>query len=522
MKNFLKLLIILLILSLLVVGCSKNKKDLPSKLSLEDSIREILLSKDENHDFLNDDVYINHMDKLVEQLINDLDSKININYTLGNLTENNIPELVIFKEKDPSNIEDQGTLEVYNFDGMKYKLLDSISMSFDASNHEMKIGKLSPDQRGLLLNNNIGSHSRLTYGYILEEGKLKSILNDKKISLISVYAENQIIDINDDGILEFSIITVDPETEDADIKNSDKMVLWYKWDGEDSGDLIHVERENYSKKPSNKKAFNQAKYLITNDFENSLDFILKNKNKLSKYDNTILVKSYLNKLNEIGLERGIQINNLFFKYGKEQEINLVSGNRSANVENLNTLEYLNREKVLKDNKKLKKHLIDNINLGFKLNMKENVYLYLVNYDEFIKSFEGDILNEYIDYLKILKLHKNDSLIDNENISKDRLIEKILFAESFKMIYPYSEFLPEIKELYINYINLYFFGEKDNPNYHPDTKIMKKEILEEFEETAKTYEFTNFSYIINDFLNWVKGNNSVVDDELRQKLYNRLN
>lgn len=126
-------------------------------------------------------------------------------------------------------------------------------MNYDNTNYEIAIGKISEATKGILLNNSVGAHSGITYGFILEDNKLKSILNENKISLISIYTENQIKDIDNDGILEFSIFTIDPETEGKNIEDSDKMVLWYKWDGKDSGDLVKVERPAYTEEITMKK-----------------------------------------------------------------------------------------------------------------------------------------------------------------------------------------------------------------------------------------------------------------------------
>lgn len=517
MKKLLKILGLFLGLNILIIGCS-NTEALPIKLDLEDSIKEIILSKGENYDFLNDNVYIEYMEDLANKFSTDE------KYAIGHLNGNNIPELVIFNEKDSSDVDDEGSLDVYSFDGTKYALLDTINMSFDNSNYEMKIGKISENQRGILLNNNIGTHSGLTYGFVLEDGKLKSILNDKKVPLISIYTDNEIKDINNDGILNFSVITIDPETEDITIEGSDKMTLWYKWNGKDSATLIKVEREDYSKKDSNKRIFNKGKNLISNDFLNSLDFIIENKDALSKFDLSILIKDYIENIKSLSSQRGSEINDLFYKDGKDQNVNYVSGNSTTSIENLNSLEYLNREKILKDNQDIKKHLIDNINLGLKLNMSEGMYYYSVDYQKFINLFDEDILNEYMDYLQILAFNSNEPFMDDGSlmIGLDHLIERILYAESFKMIYPYSDLLPEIHEIYSNYINIFFFGDLHNPNFDQDTKIMKEKALEQFKEVASNYEFTNFAYIINDFLIWLQENNNIVDDFVREKLYNRLN
>lgn len=517
MKKFLSILGLILGVSLFITGCV-SKEALPMKLDLEDSMREIISSKGEDYDFLNDDVYMEHVENLMDELT------INDNYALGNLDGDNIPELVIFNEKDSNDVDDEGSLEVYSFNGSEYILLDKVNMGFDNDNYDIQIGKISENQRGLFLNNNIGTNAGVTYGFILENGKLKNILNDKKVSLISIFAENEIKDINNDGILNFSIVTIDPETEDISIDGSDKMTLWYKWDGKDSATLIDVERKDYSKKSSNKNIYNMGKDLISNDFSNSLPFLIENKDKLSKYDLSILIENYIKKLNDLSFHRGTEINELFSKNNTKLTISRSSENFTSNIDNLNSIEYLNREKVLKDNENIKNHLIENINLGFKLNVLEGRYYYLVDYQKFVNLFDGNILNEYMDYLKIRAFNSNEPFIIDGSlvISQDQLIERILYVESFKILYPYSKLLTEVQELYVNYINIYLFGDLHNPNFDYHTKLMKEESLEKLKEVSKNLEFTNFRYIIDDFLFWLEENNNVLDDNIKEKLYNRIN
>src|SRR5699024_4204512 len=118
-------------LSLFIIACV-SQKAMPTALNLEDSIYEIIISKGENYNFLKDKIYIEYMEKLINQLTNK-DSKAPDNYTLGNLNDDNIPELVIFNEKNPDDVKDEGSLEIYGFNGSKYILLDTINMGFDIS-----------------------------------------------------------------------------------------------------------------------------------------------------------------------------------------------------------------------------------------------------------------------------------------------------------------------------------------------------------------------------------------------------
>ena len=509
----------LLLLMIFITACA-NEKSIPITLSLEDSIKEIIISKGTNYNFLDDNAYIEHMNKLGESLIDNN----SLSYTIGNLDDDNIPELVIFKERDPDDVDDEGSLEVYKFNGEKYALIDKVSMNYDNNNYQIIIGKISEDQNGLLLNNSVGAHSGFTYGFILENGKLKNIFNDKKISLISIYTSNQIKDIDNDGILEFSIYTVDPETEDSSSAGSDKMTLWYKWNGRDSADLVKVERNNHSSEDSNKEVFDEAKALIDNNFSESLKYIDQHKNQLSKFHNTELLMKYIKILEEMSYDKGIEIENLFIKYQRDNNFDYLFKKYGLSIEKLNSLEYLNREKVLKDEEELKKHLTEHINLGYKLATSEGIYYYLVDNQKFINIFGENITNEYNDYLKILALDTNEPFMNDGSlmITMDQLAERILLVESFKMIYPYSDFLPKVNEIYNWYIQAYFFGDNHDPNFDINTFVMKENILKEFEKTIEKYEYTNFADIIQGFLKDLKENNNMVNDEIRINLNNRLN
>ncbi|HAE91925.1 MAG TPA: hypothetical protein DCG60_04670 [Tissierella sp.] len=445
-------------------------------------------------------------------------------YAIGNLDDDNIPEIAVFKERDPNNMADEGSLEIYKFNGEKYNLIDSISMNYDNTNYQIAIGKISENQNGLLLNNSVGAHSGLTYGFILENGKLKNILDENKISLISIYTNNEIKDINNDGILEFSIYTVDPETEDSSSAGSDKMTLWYKWNGKDSAELLEIERRDYSKEKSDKEIFNEAKNLIENNFNEVLKYIDEHKEKLSKYDNTEILMEYIKKLNEMSFDKGVEIENLFIKYQNKENFDYLFKKYGLSIEKLNSLEYLNREKVLKDEPELKKHLIDHILLGYKLDTSEGIYYYLIDNQKFIDIFGGNITNEYNDYLKILALDTNEPFMNDGSlmIPMDKLEERILLAESFKMVYPYSNLLPKVDEIYKWYIYTYFYGDNHNPNFDENTFIMKENIVKEFEKTIEKYEYTNFGDIVREFMANLKENNNIINDTIREKLNDRLN
>ncbi len=520
-KSF-KFILITILLLILTLGCSK-KESLPEVLSQEQSIKEIILSKGDNYNFLKDELYIEYMNKLGKDLVVNKEASPP-HYAIGNLDDDNIPELVVFKERDPNNKEDEGALEVYKFNGEKYVLLDKVPMNYDNTNYQIEIGKIAENTSGILLNNKVGAHSGITYGFILEDNKLKSIFNENKISLISTFAKNEIKDIDNDGILEFSIYTIDPETENTNIEDAPKMTLWYKWDGKDNGILVQVEREGFSEIITNEDLFSEGKNLIEDNLNEALKFIIENKSQLSKYENSELLKEYIKKLDEISFNKGIEINDLFIKYQEGENFDHLFRKYGLSMEKLNSLEYLNRERTLKDEAELKEHLIENINLGYKLATSEGMYYYLIDYQKFVNLLGESLTNEYKDYLKVLALDTNEPfMIDGSlMISMEKLVERILQVESFKFVYPYSELLPQIKEIYTRYINTYFFGDLHDSNYDRNTLKMKEEILLEFEKAEEKYHYTNFANIIRSFMKDLEDNDYIVDDYIKNKLNERLN
>lgn len=516
------ILIVVLFLSFSIFTCS-NRVSNSTGLSLEQSIKQIISSKGPGYDFLKDQGYMDHMARLGDQLVTNQTTDP-VHYSIGNLDKDNIPELVVFKERDSNDLDDEGSLELYQFNGDKYALLDKTSMNFDNSNYQIVIGKIGQNQNGIFLNNQVGAHSGVTYGFIVEDGKFKSILNDDKLPLISIYTDNEIKDINGDGILNFSILTIDPESEISNLPDSDKMTLWYQWNERDSGTLLMVERQKANQAPSNKPLFNQIQNSIESNFFESIDFIKSSRVNLSKFDNTILLMKYIEQLDQIQSLRSREVDHLFGDYQENNSFDYIFKKYGLTMEKLNRIEYLQREKVLKDETGLKENIIENIGLGYKLSASGEFYHYLIDYQFFLDSFSGNITNEYRDYLSLLALNSNNPyMLDGSlSITMEDLVERILLAESFQMVYPYSIFLPEVNNIYKEYIYSYFYGDIHNPNFNRDTLIFKAEILGEYKETISKYEYSSFSNIIEDFMELLKENKNIINDELREKLNNRLN
>lgn len=514
------LCLIILTLGLFIAGCNLERA-MPVVISLEESIKEIINSKGEDYNFLSDELYNKKMEELIQAILSKLKS-YKIVYKLGNLDEDSIPELAVFVERNPEDIKDQGLLQIYKFNGERYEIIDEIPMNYDNNNYGMEIGKISENQQGLLFNNQVGAHSGMTYGYILKEGKLKSILNDKKLNLLSIYTSNEIRDIDNDGILEFSIFTINPETEEQSAVGSDKITLWYKWNGIDGGILTRVDRDEPTIE-SNSEIFKEINSLIKTNESTAYRSLIENQSLLSYIDNTILLTNYIKELEKTMASKTIEIQRLFNSYQSGYLLNeSATSSGRLSIDRLNELEYLKREKTLENELELKNSLILNLELGYKLRSSEGKYYYAIDYLKLIQNLEDSISKEYRDYLNILSLDTNEPYLigDNLMLSPDKLGDRINILENFLLTYPYSTYILEIENIYKSYSKYFIFGDSNSPNFDPDSNKIQQGVLDNWNLYIEKYPYSYISDILNGLTLDIKNNQNIISPETKEK-YNHI-
>lgn len=443
---------IILCLLFTLTACSQLDNS-PSSQAAQESLKQIVKGKPQDYDFLEDEEFMNKIEDFIKTISRsyDIDPK---HFVLGHLNEGSVPEIVFFREKNPNNINDEGYLEVYAYGEEGYSLLDKTSMNFDKTNYQLVIGKLAEDVNGIYLSNEVGSHSAITYGFILENNKLQNILNPKKINLISTTTDNEIKDFNNNGILEFSISTPDPECLEGSPEENIKF--WYRWDGKDSANLVEVERSinlmSREEKTSDEEVLDRAKSLLDNNNEEFISFLIHKQDSISRQDNTNLIEAYIEKLENRIKSRETIIKKLISNYDLANNRDLLKDQYGLSLKLINDIEYLNRKKVLESEDQLKKALIDNLKFGYKYQKKQDRYGIVVNYQLFFDNFKDNIQNEYRDYLR-LKSHYLKAELDKMNI--DELAEEIVLVENFKITYPYSSRISELEDFHDQYLESFF-------------------------------------------------------------------
>lgn len=507
-KKSILILVLMIISSMLIYGCEIAPKDIvPSTMPLEDSIKEIIRSKGEGYDFLQDELFIRKINEL----------GIEHDFTLGNLDEDNIPELVVFVERNPQDTSDKGKLEVYKFSGERYEVLDSVEMNYDNSNYLLVVGKISENQNGILLSNQVGGNAGVTYGYILENSKLKSILNDKKLSLVSIAPKNEIKDIDEDGILEFSIYTIDPETEDTNPETADKMILWYKWDGKDSGELIQIDRFSDA---AIVNEVNTESIEAYNDL--NLSHLIGHKDEYNRYELTDIIKNLIEVLDSSKENLSIELNNLYIKYQEGNNFDYLNNKYGLSLDRLNDIDYLNREKVLQSEPDLKSNLIDSLNKGYRIQSAEGSYFYEIDYQKIIQVFGDYLTKEYRDYLKIKAKMVNSPILADAAliVTRDKIAERIVEIENFRLTYPYSNFIDEINNIYSFYVSNFIYGNVNTPNFESNNKYNEGSIAV-FQDTINKYPHTHFADILKNTINLLNANLNILTDDIKEKINNSI-
>ena len=515
-KKVIIIICLIILNTFLLTGC--ENEILPESIPLEDSLKEIILSKGKNYNFLDDKLFMSKVEEYANTLMQSKSSNAE-RYAIGNLDDDNIPELVVFIERNPKDVEDQGTLGVYKFTGEKFELLDKVNMNYDNTNYILKIGKISPAKNGILLSNQVGAHSGVTYGFVLENGRLRSILNDKKISLISVYTNNTIKDIDGDGVLEFSIYTLDPEMENMNTENMDKLILWYKWDEKDSGKLVKVEREPVVYEVQYKEIKENSLELAELSKDKLINYLIDNKQQFEKNTLTEILETHIKYLNTTINSRNTELSNRLNNFKK----NTSSEKLELSIERLNDAEYLKRETILKTEPDLKENLINSLNMGYKLDLVDGIYCYRIDYQKLLDNF-GDNINKYFkDYLRIKASNMNEPYLRDGtlNISLDKLAERIVELEKYKLTYPYSKYLNEVNEMYKSYVLSFVFGSEKTPTYDLQNTKFNEKLIPIFLEISNKYEQTYFADILKNFITNLNVNSNLVNDAIRENIINSL-
>lgn len=441
--------------------------------------------------------------------------KIGKHFNIGDLDGDNIPEIIVYKQRDFKNLNDEGSLVLYKYKDGKYKEMDKISMNYANTVESIVIGQGVKGKNAIFVNTSVGAHSGEFQLFTVENGRLKSRINSKKARLLSVYLNNEIKDIDNDGILEFCVYIVDPESSDSSSAGSDKINLWYKWDGQDGVELIKYEKvgETEKIKKNTTKISYYNSLIKEGKLSKAYDYLESNKNKLSIKDNSDGVRIYLSALNEKLSSMNETFNEYQEKY-KMFENQGIMKEYNLKVDNLNDVNIIKKSSVFSKEKDLKELLLNARNMGLKVATAEGSYYFVIDYEKFT-DISDSVSSEISDYLKIFAAESSKPGISEERIkiSLDEIAPRIGAMEEFELMYPYSKYLTQVNQMHEYYLRAYIFSTYDIVSYEVNTETLKS-----YEKAMEDYDYL----VLSDILKYYTEGLNESDNKVTQDIMDKMN
>ncbi len=490
---------------------------------MQKTIAQIINSHDNKYDYMKDSKYIKMANELGSSFLTKYskgeDRRIGKHFNIGNLDKDNVPEIIVYEQRDFQNIKDEGSLVIYKYKDCEYKEVDRVSMNYDNGVQSIIIGQAAEGKNAVFVNSQVGAHSGQFYLFTIENDKLISRINPKKARLLSVYLSAQIKDIDEDGILEFSVYDIDPESSDSSSAGSEKINIWYKWDGKDGVKFIKYEKVGEIKKVKTDASVvsNYNNLIKKESLSKAYDYLKINKDKLSIKDNSNAVRTYLTALNEkLNL-----MNTAFSKYQEKYKMFENQGimkKYKLKATDLNDINIIKKNSVFSKEKDLKDLLLNAHNMGLKVATAEGSYYFIIDYEKFL-NFSDFVSSELCDYLKIFAAESKKPGISDEylRIPLDEAASRIAAMEEFRLMYPYSKNLPEVNQMHEWYLRGYIFSTYDFP-----TQTVSPETLKSYEKAMKDYEYLVLHDILNIYTEELKESGNKVTQSIMDKMNQVIN
>lgn len=490
---------------------------------LQSSISAIINKNDKSYDYIKDNKYMNLANELGVNLLTkyskENERKISKHFNIGNLDGDNIPEIIVYEQRDFSNMDDEGTLVLYKYKDGEYKEIDRVSMNYDNGVENIIIGEGKTGKNAIFINSNVGAHSGQFYLFTLENDKLVNRISSKKANLLSVYPNGEIKDIDKDGILEFSIQEIDPESADSSSVNSEKINIWYKWDGKDGVNFVKYEKvgEPKEEKTDKKIVSNYNEFINKGNLSKAFDYLNENKDKLSIRDNSEGIRTYLSALNE----ELSSMNTTFNKYQERYKMFENQGimkTYKLKATDLNDVNIIENASVFSKEKDLKELLLNANSMGLKVATAEGSYYFVIDYEKFL-NFSDFVSSEISDYLKIFAAESNKPGLSEEyvQIPLDEMASRIAAMEEFMLMYPYSKYLPEVNQMHEWYLRGYIFSTHDLTTHKVNSDTLKS-----YNKAMKDYEYLILHDILKTYTEEVAKNGNKVTEDLIDKMNQIIN
>ncbi|WKV08550.1 hypothetical protein Q2T46_13605 [Thermoanaerobacterium sp. CMT5567-10] len=216
----------------------KKAKELYSS-DINESIRYYFKANSLGYDLLNDNEFGSELMKYAKTVLyknnKSMDDKqLDDQIAIGDLNDDSKPEIAIFNDRYTLDdlTSNKNSIDIYCYNKDNYTLISSYKGKY-IPEHCIKIviGKIAKNKTGIVMEGLNGAHGGQAYVYILNDNNLTFAIDDIDFEKLYGVYPTEIKDIDNDGILEFSGMEIDPNSSDQSMVYSDKIIRWYKWNG---------------------------------------------------------------------------------------------------------------------------------------------------------------------------------------------------------------------------------------------------------------------------------------------------
>ena len=235
-------------------------------------------------------------------------------------------------------------------------------------------------------------------------------------------------------------------------------------------------------------------------------------NYLDQYINTVSKKNASTLL--LGLERVQQAN--LSKWQQRYEDSVLQEKIVRVYQNQWSREEL---KDIAD-EDLKGVLLETINNGFKVETAEGFFFPVIDYT-FYQKYHSAITPDLAAYLELMAVESEKTPVKDAAlmIGWDEILNRADRQEQFIREYSFSTQIGPARQLSKRYVNFALFGCNNTPLFSYDTKRMRPEAKQAYEEHVWNEEKGNFSALIKEYLSVLEENDyclTVEVDAFRKK------
>ena len=101
------------------------------------------------------------------------------------------------------------------------------------------------------------------------------------------------------------------------------------------------------------------------------------------------------------------------------------------------------------------------------------------------------------------------------VTRDKIAERIIEIENFKLTYPYSYYIYDADVVYKKYIDNFIYGNVNTPNF--ENNRYSEGSLAVFKDTINRYPESNFADILKGTISVLESNLNMLDEDIKKSI-----